>query len=96
MSVAEQVRYREIVDNICRLNWTAMTIEEMTGVAWAYYYFSVQFRESLKAARALYPDDAKLIQLEEEECDTDNLSPWPGVALPGERMTHDEYMRRTL
>ena len=96
MSVVERVRYREVVDTICRLDWTAMTAEEMTGVAWAYYYFSVQFRESLKAARALYPDDVKLIRLEEEECDTDNLSPWPGVALPGERMTHDEYMRRTL
>ena len=31
-----------------------------------------------------------------EECATDNLSPWPGVAERGERMNHDEYMRRTL
>jgi hypothetical protein len=30
------------------------------------------------------------------ECDTDNLSPCAGVADAGERMNHDEFMRRVL
>jgi hypothetical protein len=68
----------------------------MTDVAWAYYFFSIQFRECLGEARRTYPTDEKLRRLEAEECDTDNLSPWPGVAAPAERMNHDEYMRRTL
>jgi hypothetical protein len=34
--------------------------------------------------------------LDSGERDTANLSPWPGVAEPGERMHHDEFMRRTL
>ena len=35
-------------------------------------------------------------ELRAGECATDNLSPWPGVAQPGERMDHDEFMRRLL
>jgi hypothetical protein len=31
-----------------------------------------------------------------EECNTDNLSPWPGVASIGEKINHDEFMRRLL
>jgi hypothetical protein len=68
----------------------------MTSVAWAYYFFSIQFRENLEIAIELYPSDSKLEHLKEEECDTANLSPWPGIAERGERMNHDEYMRRTL
>ena len=56
----------------------------------------IQFRESLAEARRLYPADADLRRLEAEECATDNLSPWPGVAAAGERMDHDEFIRRTL
>ena len=88
--------YHKVIDKICQLNWQALSSEDMTSVAWAYYFFSIQFRENLKTARSLHPHDGKLRRLEEEECDTDNLSPWPGVAHPGERMNHDEYMRRTL
>jgi len=73
-----------------------LTSEELTDVAWAYYYFSIQFREHLRIARAIYPLDQKLQQLEKEECDTDNLSPWPDVALADEQMDHDEFMRRLL
>src|SRR5262249_4369000 len=61
-----------------------------------YYYFSIQFRENLEVARRLYPDDDRLLQLDHGERNTDNLSPWPGVAARGERMNHDEFMRRTL
>jgi len=93
---AESPRYLGVIDNICSLNWDGINQDDLLAAAWAYYFFSIQFRENLKIARMLYPDDAKLKQLEEEECDTHNLSPWPGVALPGERMNHDEFMRRAL
>ena len=83
-------------EDICRLNWRGLNGHELIDVAWAYYYFSVQFRENVQIARALYPDDERLRELAEGECDTDNLSPWPGVAAAGERMNHDEFMRRSL
>jgi hypothetical protein len=89
-------QFCRIIDEICAFPWSSMTSDDMVDVAWAYYFFSIQFRESLDEARRLYPTDDKLRRLEEEECDTDNLSPWPGVAVAGERMNHDEYMRRAL
>src|SRR5450631_2067774 len=64
----------------------------LINVAWVYYYFSVQFRENLEIARSLYPDDDRLLQLDHGERDTDNLSPWPGVAAAWEKMNHDEFM----
>jgi hypothetical protein len=62
----------------------------------AYYHFSVQFRECLEIARELYPDDERLLQLDHGERNTDNLSPWSGIATVGEKMNHDEFMRGTL
>src|SRR5215469_9053754 len=88
--------YQQVIDDICDLNWINLTQEDLISVAWVYYYFSVQFREGLEVARNLYPDDDRLRQLDQGERDTDNLSPWPGVAAIGERMNHDEFMRRTL
>ena len=88
--------YEHVIDDICNLNWINLTQEDLINVAWMYYYFSVQFRENLEVARDLYPDDDRLRQLDQGERDTDNLSPWPGVAAIGERMNHDEFMRRTL
>ena len=96
METVPSYKYRAVIDDVCLLNWTALSSEEMMWVAWAYYYFSVQFRENLGIARSLFPDDDKLRRLEAEECDTDNLSPWPGVAEVAEKMDHDEFMRRTL
>jgi hypothetical protein len=84
------------VDRICDMRWSELTEQEFIDVAWAYYYFSIQFRENLTITCELFPDDAKLQQLEREECATDNLSPWPGVAAEGEKMNHDEFMRRLL
>lgn len=84
------------IREICDLSWQDASCDTLISVAWAYYYFSIQFRENLQIARSLFPDDSKLIQLEKEECKTDNLSPWPGIAYPGERMDHDEFMRRLL
>jgi hypothetical protein len=96
MSETAELGYQPVVDDICSLPWRSLTSHDMVRVAWAYYFFSVQFRESLKTAREILPTDEKLQHLEREECDTDNLSPWPGVAEIGERMNHDEFMRRTL
>jgi hypothetical protein len=89
-------RIDRVIDEICSFPWPSLSSDEMADVAWAYYFFSIQFRESLGEARRLYPEDASLEKVEAEECDTSNLSPWPGVAATGERMNHDEFMRRTL
>jgi hypothetical protein len=96
MDTTERLQYHKVIDEICQLDWKALTSQDMVCTAWAYYYFSIQFRENLKIARALHPYDENLKELEREECETDNLSPWPGVAAVGERMNHDEYMRRAL
>jgi hypothetical protein len=92
----EEFAYKQVISEICDFDWANLTATDLTSVAWAYYYFSTQFRECLEGARSLYPDDDRLLQLDQGERDTDNLSPWPGVAKPGEKMHHDEFMRRTL
>jgi hypothetical protein len=94
--VSESYAYDRVIDSICALNWTALSQEDLTDVATAYYYFSIQFRENLEIACQLYPHDDKLLELEGGECNTDNLSPWPGVAAAGEKLDHDEFMRRLL
>ena len=88
--------YEQVIDETCDLNWAELNEEDLIRVAWAYYHFSVQFRECLEIAREMYPDDERLLQLDRGERYTDNLSPWPGVANPGEKINHDEFMRRTL
>ncbi len=90
------LEFDRVVNEIYHLKWQELTEDELLDAAWAYYFFSVQFRENLQIARRLYPDDVNLRQLEREECGTDNLSPWPGVATAGEKMDHDEFMRRLL
>jgi hypothetical protein len=96
MQIVVEFAYEEAIVDICELNWPSINEDEVIGVAWAYYFFSVQFRENLQIARILHPDDEKLQDLEREECDTANLSPWPGVAQISEKMDHDEFMRRVL
>jgi hypothetical protein len=93
---AAKFAFDSVIDGICRMAWDELDSDEVMRVAKAYYYFSIQFRENLEIARARCPDDEKLAELYAGECDTDNLSPWPGVAAPGERMNHDEFMRRLL
>jgi hypothetical protein len=88
--------YQKVIDSIRDLKWDTLDQEDVINIAWVYYYFSVQFRENLEIARKLYPDDDRLLELDHGERDTNNLSPWPGVAAPGEKMNHDEFMRRTL
>ncbi len=78
------------------MKWSLLSREDLINVAWIYYFFSVQFRENLEIARSLYPNDEQLIELDQGERNTDNLSPFLGVATVGEKMNHDEFMRRTL
>jgi hypothetical protein len=90
------VQPRKIIDTICGLPWHKLEGDEILHVARAYYYFSIQFRENLEIARTVWPDDPGLSHLYREECNTDNLSPWPHVADVKERLDHDEFMRRLL
>ena len=96
MTVLEALKYENVIDDISQLSWASLTEDELTTTAWAYYYFSIQFRENLEIACELFPNDPKLRQLEREECNTNNLSPWPGVAEVDEKMNHDEFMARLL
>ena len=59
--------YQREIDDICRLNWTGLSQADLTKVAWAYYYFSIQFRENLEVARSLFPDDERLLWLDHAE-----------------------------
>jgi hypothetical protein len=93
---SSDLTYEQVIREVCNLNWVNLTDEDVIRVAWAYYHFSVQFRECLEIAREMYPDDERLLQLDHGERNTDNLSAWPGVAQSGEKMNHDEFMRRTL
>src|ERR1700678_2464552 len=77
--------YQDVIDAICAMAWERLNNDEVLQVAKAYYYFSIQFRESLEIACQLRPDDGKLAELSEGECDTANLSPFPGIAEPGEK-----------
>ena len=38
--------YKRVIDEICDLNWRNLDQEGLINVAWVYYFFSVQFRES--------------------------------------------------
>jgi hypothetical protein len=89
-------RFEAVIADICELAWNDLDEAALIDVAWAYYFFSVQFRENLSLACALYPADEKLRDLEREECNTSNLSPWPGVAEAGEALDHDAFMQRLL
>ena len=92
----ERFQFYGVIEEISAFPWSSLSRDDMVDVAWAYHFFSIQFRECLVEARRLYPEDENLRKLEAEECDTDNLSPWPSVAAVGERLNHDEYMRRVL
>jgi hypothetical protein len=96
MMVNTLERYQAVIDEIGSLNWSALLRNELMAACCAYYYFSVQFVEAVHIACDLHPTDPKLIELHEGECDTDNLSPYPGIAKEGEKMNHDEFMRRVV
>lgn len=86
----------DVIARICGLRWADLGQADLRRVAQSYYYFSVQFRENLELACQLHPLDTNLKELERGECNTANLSPWPGVAAANEKMNHDEFMRRLL
>ncbi len=94
--VARKLKFEKVIDSICELPWEGISAEEILNVALVYYYFSIQFRESLEIACRMFPDDQDLNLLYREECNTSNLSPWENVAEEGEAMNHDEFMRRLL
>ena len=96
MNVHIPNHYRKVIDEISSFNWRGLERKELLRVCRAYYYFSMQFVEAVHIACDLFPSDQNLIALREGECDTDNLSPYPGVAQKGERMNHDEFMRRVV
>ncbi len=87
---------QDVIDDICALNWSGLSRDDIINTAWTYYYFSIQFRENVGIAREFWPDNAALAELDAGERDTDNLSPCPGVVSAGERVDHDEFMRRSL
>jgi hypothetical protein len=93
---AKDFAFPAVIDEICRMRWEMLDAGEVMQVAKAYYYFSIQFRENLEIACRLRPGDALLQKLTEGECDTDNLSPFPGICTVGEKLNHDEFMRRAL
>jgi hypothetical protein len=90
------LRFERVIDDICELSWESVGSDQVMRVAYMYYFFSIQFRENLEIALQLHPKDNQLQSLYREECDTANLSPWEGVAEPGERLNHDEFVRRLL
>jgi len=96
MNVHISNRYQNVIDEIGDLNWKGLNREELMAACRAYYYFSRQFVDAVHIACDLYPSDQQLIELRKGECDTDNLSPYPGIAEKGEKMDHDEFMRRTM
>jgi hypothetical protein len=91
----ERFKYADVVNDIAHLNWTGLTRRDLLAVSEAYFFFSQQFCETVEIALLRHPTDAGLIELKAGECNTDNLSPFPGIAEEGERMDHSEYMRRT-
>jgi hypothetical protein len=91
-----EVACKKAIADICSLNWQGLTADELIDVAWVYFYFSVQFCENVGIARALYPHDKRLLELDRGERNTNNLSPCAGVVEEGEKVDHDDFMRRTL
>ncbi len=96
MNVQITTRYQRVIDEIRNFNWRGLERNQLLMACRAYYYFSRQFVEAVHIACDLYPSDQNLISLREGECDTDNLSPYPGIAEKGEKMNHDEFMRRIV
>ena len=93
---AGQFAHTGVIKDICNLRWGSLSQDSLINIAWVYYYFSVHFKECMEAALRRYPNDANLQELDRGERNTDNLSPWPDVAGPGEKLDHAEFMRRTL
>jgi len=88
--------FERVIDDIYRMPWERLSNHEVLKIAKVYYYFSIQFRENLTIACQLHPHDENLKKLYREEVDTDNLSPFPGITKIGERVNHDEFMKRLL
>jgi hypothetical protein len=88
--------FESVINQICRMPWEKISNHEVLKIAKAYYFFSVQFRENLEIACLLCPRDENLRKLHSEECNTENLSPFPGITTVGEKINHDEFIKRLL
>jgi len=96
MDRIEGLSYKNIVQEIDGLGWENLNPDEVVRAVWAYYFFSIQFRENMFTACELFPEDEALQRLKREECDTSNLSPFPDIADFEEKLDHDEFVRRVL
>jgi len=96
MNVQVTNRFQRVIAEIANFNWRGLERDELLMTCRAYYYFSKQFVDAVHIACDLYPSDQNLIALRQGECETDNLSPYPGIAELGEKMNHDEFMRRVI
>ena len=85
-----------MIQDIRSMDWKSLDEPDIMCIASVYHFFSIQFRENLEIACGLHPDDRQLAALYREECDTASLSPWVGIASPGEKMNHDEFVKRLL
>jgi hypothetical protein len=63
----EDCEYQKVIADISDLNWPDLTEAEVVQVAWAYYFFSIQFRENLNLAREIFSEDEDLIRLEHRQ-----------------------------
>ena len=57
----------QAVANIVNRDWRNLSEAEMVSATWAYYFFSVQFRENLEIATDFFPEDNNLRKLLGEE-----------------------------
>ena len=57
MTVHAINHYPRVIDEICGLNWSSLTRDELMAACCAYSYFSEQFVEAVDIACELYPSD---------------------------------------
>jgi hypothetical protein len=46
--MAGQRRFERVLGEICELDWNGLGERELTDLARAYYFFSIQFRENFE------------------------------------------------
>tara|TARA_B100001989_G_C24540621_1_gene467343 strand:- start:1554 stop:2237 length:684 start_codon:yes stop_codon:yes gene_type:complete len=84
------------VERICNLGWEDLSENQVKRALHGFYFFSQKFVDNLRTASNLYPEDDGIKSLMQEELNTDNLSPYNGVADEGEAMDHDVFLRRVI
>ncbi len=77
-------------------DWRSRLEVEMVTVAWAYDYISLPFQERLEMSSGYDTEGQDLLRLGAMDEQISNLSPFPDVALAGEKTNHDAFKRRLL